>query len=284
MRISLIIVTVFVLTSTVAYAQESKTPVLNSNRIGFTESSRTVMKGGFLLESGFTFRYSKFNLNHDTSLTFETIVLPRLRLSYGITKFMEIQVEGNYMKSYYKTNTNYGNSFEQSTFSLGLKFNLSKQKGMLPQTALVISERAYFRSNHPGVQFKTTANLAWSYRLGKHFDLSGNILYSYSNEISNDIGLGLRLSYQFNERFGMFAELYVFDEFTTISLINIGAWYKVTPRFLVSLNVGTNMVTKNDWTHKNSKYNITLGVSFLLNNPNKKMNKKKSKKRKLRTY
>ena len=263
------------MTSSVTYAQITETPVLNSNRIGFTESSRTVMKGAFLLESGLSFRYSKFNLYNDTSLTFKTIVMPRLRLSYGITKFMEIQIEGNYMKSNNKTNADYGNSFEQSTYSLGLKFNLTKQKGMLPQTALFVSERAYIRSNHPGVQFKTTANLAWSYKLGEHFDLSGNILYSRSDETRNDIGLGLRFGYQFSQRFGLFTELYVFDEFTTISLISMGAWYKVTPRFLMNLNVGTNKVTKYDWSNKNSNYNITLGASLLLNNPNKKSNKRR---------
>jgi len=196
---------------------------------------------------------------------------------------MEVQAEGNFGKLNYKSSNGYDDNIEKITYGLGLKFNLTKQKGMLPQTAFVITEKAY-SNNHSSLFFKTTANFAWSYNLGKHFDLSGNILYSWSENDYGGLGLGLRLGYQFNEKFGLFSEWYMSDRFVQFSAINVGAWYKVTPRFLLSLNVGTNMVTSNDWKRGQNNYAVTVGVSFLLNNPNKKMNKKKTKKRKLRTY
>lgn len=270
----LIIVTAIWSSSTVnLLAQETQTPVLNSNRIGFTESSRTVMKGGFLLEAGFAFGHSRNNLYSGDRYIKNFIRTPKLRLSYGITNFMEIQVEGNYSKSSFQSGSELVNSEENAKYSLGLKFNLFKQKGLLPQTAFSITEKYYVGSKFPSF-LKTTANLAWSYKLGKHFNLSGNILYSHSDGGYNGLGLGIRFGYNFNDKFGLYTEWYIFDNFTDFSVFNVGAWYKVTPRFLVSLNVGTNMVTKYDWANKNSNYNVTLGASFLLNNPNKKLKKR----------
>jgi len=255
-------------------AQETNPPILNSNRIGFTESSRTVMKGGFLLEGGLAFGLSKYNFYPDNSYTQNFIRTPKLRLSYGLTNFMELQAEGNYSKYTFQSSTGFVNSVESAKYSLGLKFNLFKQKGMLPQTAFSITEKYYVSSEFQSY-FKTTANLAWSYELGKHFDLSGNILYSHSGGDYNGLGLGIRLGYHFNDKFGLFTEWYLFDNFTDFSMFNVGAWYKVSPRFLVSLNVGTNKVTKYDWERGNSSFTATLGVSFLLNNPNKKTRKRK---------
>lgn len=277
MKINLIIVTAFVLTSARAYTQEPQAPVLNSNRIGFTESSRTVLKGGFLLESGFNYSRNKLYGNNNESYTSNFFKGPRLRLSYGITKFMEINVEGDFANWSYNSSTRGKHSYETSKYGLGVKFNLSKQKGMLPQTAISITESYFSNDSYLGSYFKTTANLAWTYNLGEHFELSGNLLFSCMEGNCNMTGLGLRFGYHFNERFGVFTEWYLSDQFTEFTVINMGVWYKVTPRFLVSLNVGTNMVTKYDWTHKGGNYNITLGASFLLNNPNKKGKKRKLK-------
>ena len=254
-------------------AQETQNQVLNSNRIGFTESSRAVMKGAFLLEGGLGIGHSKYNYSHG-SFTRNFIRTPKLRLSYGLNSFMEVQAEGNYFKHQAFSNTGYRYSMKGSKYSLGIKFNLSKQKGMLPQTAFSITEKYYY-GNAFTPYFKTTANLAWSYKLGEHFDLSGNILYSHSEGYYNGLGLGIRLGYHFNDNFGLFTEWYLFDDYTDFSIINLGAWYKVSPRFLLSLNVGTNKITKSDWDYSNSSINATLGVSFLLFNPEKKYKKMK---------
>ena len=259
-------------------AQETQSPILNSNRVGFTESSRTVTKGGFLVEGGMQYSFTQQNANNYDYFNRRIMSLPRLRLSYGITDFMEILGEGNFSNFNYKSNTGYTKSNFQQTYSLGLKFNMTKQKGMLPQTAFIISER-WYGNNNATSYFKTTANLAWSYNLGKHFSLAGNILYSWSEGDYDGLGLGIKLGYNFNDRFGLYSEWYIYDQFVDFSMVNVGAWYKVSPRFLLSLNVGTNKVTKYDWEHNNGSFMATIGISFLLNNPNKKAGKKKKVKR-----
>ena len=236
------------------------------------------MKGAFLLEGGLAIGHSKNYFYNNESYTHNYLRTPRLRLSYGLNSFMEVHAEGNYFKDKVFSNTGYAYNREGSKYSLGIKFNLSKQKGMLPQTAFSISEK-YYIGNKFKPYFKTTANLAWSYKLGEHFDLSGNILYSYSEGDYNGLGLGIRLGYNFNDRFGLFTEWYLFDNYTDFSMINLGAWYKVSPRFLLSLNVGTNKATKYDWDSGNNSFTATLGVSFLLFNPKNKYKKMKRRSR-----
>jgi hypothetical protein len=254
------------------FSQDSTSSNFDSYRIGLTQSSRTVTKGGFLLEGGISMNHRSFFYNskkHSTSL----FSLPRLKLGYGITKNLEVFVAQNSFRGFSK----YGNesyNYGSDIFAIGAKLNLTKQKGMLPEMAVIFTER-FEPSNWRENKYQSSLNLAWSYDLGKRFNLSGNIGYSFINPESHGLStLSLKLTYKLSSKVGLFTEWYLGENAFEFYVFNIGAYYQVTPRLLLNANIGTNSFLTSYPGKRGYGFIATLGVSFLLNNPNKAIKKR----------
>ena len=164
-------------------AQETQSPVLNSNRVGFTESSRTVMKGGFLLEGGLNFKsyqgYYWLDPKSKGKYTEFQLAYPQINIAYGVTKNFELRLGSSFFRSIVLQDIDLPTNRIRNEFSFGAKLNLTSQKGMLPQSAILVTERLIKFENSKSMLWFTQVNLAWSYQLGKRFDLSGNVIYSF---------------------------------------------------------------------------------------------------------
>jgi len=255
------------------FAQESKTPILNSNRIGFTESSRTVMKGGFLLEGGMNFKsyqgYYWLDAKSKGKYKELQLVYPQLNIAYGVTKNFELRLGSSFFKNILIPDIDIPIKTIRNEFSFGAKLNLTNQKGMLPQSAILVTERLITFENSKSNLWFTQVNLAWSYQLGKRFDLGGNVIYSFGKKMSNTVGTTVNLTYNISDKWSIFAE-HLWNVGLTEYDFGIGVKYQPSPRWVFSARVGTYAQNDYQIRHFWNYPTASIGVSFLLNNPNKK--------------
>ena len=254
-------------------AQESQTPILNSNRIGFTESSRTVFKGGFLLESGMSFKsyqgYYWLDSKNKGKYTELQFAYPQLNIAYGVTKNFELRLGSSFYKSILlPDDIDIPTNSIKNEFSFGAKLNLTSQKGMLPQSAILVTERLVTFENSKENIWYTQVNLAWSYQLGKRIDLAGNVVYSFGKKIGNTVGTTVKLSYNISDKWTIFAE-HLWNVGLTEFDFGLGVKYQPSPRWAFFARVGTYAQNDYQIRHFWNYPTASIGVSFLLNNPNK---------------
>tara|TARA_R110002050_G_scaffold300621_1_gene471013 strand:+ start:43459 stop:44286 length:828 start_codon:yes stop_codon:yes gene_type:complete len=256
------------------HAQNRDSSLILSNRMGLIESSRTVIKGGFMLEGGLLYFYDKQKGAQGAEIHHNFMTLPRLRLSYGVTKFMEVSVEESFSHLNVTSNTGYSESLSFSRYRFGLKFNLTKQNGIIPQSALSVSERLRI-TNINTVEFSPILNFSWNYKWGTHVNLSGDITYTFNKQVGDDVNVGLRLGYDFKNKIGVYSEVYLVGHNLSTAMVSAGLNYQVSSRLVLSAGVGTDVLLYNERPSLSNILGVNVGVSFLLNNPNKETKKRK---------
>ena len=110
-----------------------------TNRPGATESSTAVFKGGFQTEMGF--EYGKIPEWKGSTEHIEYLFLPSFGFLYGVSENVELRVfSTNYAT---RSNVNGGYTklvFNLSTIYVGSKINLFREKGFVPNVALLINQ------------------------------------------------------------------------------------------------------------------------------------------------
>ena len=264
---------IFLLLNTIVFGQESdsvKSPSAEvsmiTNRPGFTEASRAVFKSGLQIESGF--QYSKDQLDKSSMEYWESVLLPNLGVIYGVSKNVGVRAFVNYEANrftYQDRKTKYYYNF--SRIYVGTKINLTKEKGLLPEMALLINQG--IPTNRFGISiWSTSALMAWSYTLNPRFGLSGNRSYSRDYEFKSKTNLfnqdywayTINLGYSITDEISVFTECYgnhridndgKFD----INLIG-GMAYRITPKLQVDSYAGYRIETDG--------FLVNAGFSWLL--------------------
>ncbi len=239
-------------------ADSASTTWMITNRPGNTEASRAVFRGGFQIETGFTF--TRF----DNDRYQKQLLLPSMGVLFGISNNMELRVFA----------TNEGNSSDNSMYVYnvnavvaGAKINLFKRRGALPEIALLIDQSIPTDFNADLKLWTTREIIAWSYSFGDHFGVSGNFIFNQNITTSDsetdfqfDFGYTLNLGYSVSQRFGMFYELYYFtvvsDRFAAD--MNLGLWYRITPKLQIDVYGG--------YSYSDPSYSINGGISWLILN------------------
>ena len=242
----------FLLLNTFVFGQKSDTVGLESkelsmitNRPGFTEASRAVFKSGLQIESGF--QYSKDKLVKNSLDHYENILLPNLGLLYGVSKNVEVRVFANYEGNRF-SNQNITSKFYYKIrdLSIGSKINLTKEKGFLPEMALLINQGVP-TTKYPVQIWSTSALMAWSYTLSPRFGLSGNLNYGRDYEFKTKTslfnqdywGYTINLGYSITDEFGTYAELYGVNSIGNGNDLDVniagGFLYRINPKFQIDL-------------------------------------------------
>lgn len=249
-------------------AQDSTNMNNFSNRVGATKASRTIGKGNFLLEGGIPFSYYKTIIPFTTPSTDMYVSAPEFQLTYGISKKLEVSLlQRNF--DFYSENIRSNYPLAGSDLGLQLKFELFQQKGWLPQTALILSEHVFSGTEYTS-DFYSEVGISWSYDLNKKLNLAGDLIYAFGGAFKNDFGTSLRLNYTINSKIGMYTEFQLTPFLDYTSNLNLGMWYQLNDRWMFHVNVGSQINPNNFKCYQNENLGVSLGVSFLLNNPNKK--------------
>ncbi len=214
------------------YSQQVTIPELVTDRPDATESSVLIPKGYFQIELGSQFS----NGDDQDELTIGTGLLRigvlenlelRLGLDYSRFKFKNPAIEEDY------------NSF--SPLLVGFKIGIAKEKGILPEIALL----SHLYLPYTSFSFQNTGldmRLAFSHSLSDQSGISYNLGAGWDG-ISDGLQYLYSLSYGYNisSKLGWYAEIYgdIPENLEAIHYLDSGFTYKLADIFQLDAYIGT---------------------------------------------
>ena len=172
-----------------------------SNTIGLTESFAITPKKKLFVQTTFEGLFNKwtYNWSLDDDAVFQNTAnvysLPRLRLSYGLTNWMEVHLGASLMHTYVHnyeqisggpiTHPKPLNSEEASAnqidmYRVGVKFKILKQKGGIPNIALQ-QQFVYLYQD-----YYLPTSLLWGYSIGDRWNLRGDLTFNLASDWSDN--------------------------------------------------------------------------------------------------
>ncbi|MBK6263893.1 transporter [Marivirga sp. S37H4] len=239
--------------------------VINTDRPGFSDASRTVPKGYFQIESGFSFQSESFN----TSLTQQLINFNNTLLRYGIINGLELRVNQSIQSERILENDQLNELGWQKGLSplmLGIKVNLTEENDLIPETAFVAEvtlpkSQGYFMKEKSLLRLNFIAlhslNDSWifTYNLGIHQGF---------NERSTQFNYTLKSVYTIND-FSPYLEFYGNRSISTTPLnyFNGGLAYLVNNKLQFDVHAGMDIVSFYNETLAYSQSFVSLGIGYM---------------------
>ncbi len=247
------------------FAQEEE-PVINTDRPGFSDASRTVPKGYFQIENGFLFQTENTGgLGKRQLINFNSSLL-----KYGIIDGLEIRLNQSILaERLFENNepTELGWQNGLAPLVLGVKFNLFEEKGLLPEMAFVTDytfakNEGYFQNSNGALRFNLIAlhhlNPDWifTYNIGLTSTLgTNNPTFTYT----------IKTAYSLNN-ITPYLEVYGFRSRINIpfNYINGGVSYLLNNALQLDFHAGIDIVELFDENILYDQSFISLGLSYML--------------------
>ena len=245
-------------------AQEDSIQIY-TDRPGFSDYPKTIPKGYFQIEAGFSFESESVDQNDKIQLVNWNNTL----LKYGVISGLELRLSQSYQS---KRLLEAGASPEFSWQSnsgpivLGTKINLLKESDLIPQTAILVEYGVNtVGADRPDKNSFYRIQLSSKYQLNPEWYIMANLGY---DEQFNDFGrirFTLNTGYSINEKFSIYAEIYGFrSEFLTPSnYFDGGLTYLINPKFQLDISAGFDLVQKTNNLLDYQQSFIALGLSYL---------------------
>jgi hypothetical protein len=216
-------------------AQDDK---IDADRPDQTESSVNTPRKYFQAEFGF----GKLNYLYDNF----TAVHPTFLLKYGLTKRVELRLEGNFQSDYEQLIPNPLTTTVFGPVEIGTRIGLFEEKGLRPKTALLF---------HLGLPFTSTMHDA-------NQKLFPSFRFCFQNSLSDHVALGYNVGAQWDgydntptwfytfvpgfnigERWYAFAEVFGFLKEGTQAetLIDTGLAYDFSDNTRIDISVGKGL-------------------------------------------
>ena len=260
----------FVCTS--MFAQEIN-PILDPNRVGKIEVSRTIKKKNILIEGGFSYYKKRITWEDMSGYQFSQFQMPKLKLTYGVSNNTEVQFSYvSYSGHAYRMNS-IDTDYQTSVFKVGLKFNLTDQKGWLPETSILVDaqySKVLGETDFGGIG----TTLSWRYKFSNKISLSGDFKYIYFDQKYFDYShLGplanIRFSYNFSHKIGVYAESKLLYDGQMMPNFGVGVWYKPAERIMLNMDLGVGGYSQGVGSVNQANLHFSLGGAFLLSKPYK---------------
>ena len=192
-----------------SFSQQTQTEKpLVTDRPDATEASSTVGKGVLQFETGGLYESFEENGTQLENYTYNTMLI-----RYGILDNVEFRLGWNFVEGVTKIN---GNTLDNVTSGLtplllGLKIDITKENGAMPEIALVghvfpiFSSSTDYKPETTGTDFR----LSVSHTLSEKSSLGYNIGSQWGNDSPEAAAIyTLAYGYSFTNKFGFYAELY----------------------------------------------------------------------------
>lgn len=228
---------------------------IDTDRPDQTESALVIPQKYFQAEFGFGKENSK-EKNY-------TLIHPTALLKYGVHKRVELRLVATFFSAYARQIPNTKKITGVEPIEIGTKISLFDERGILPQTALIIHVGLPFASTHPNQQQKffpsfrftmqnsITDNFAIGYNLGAAWNGYTNRpewLYTFSPNFN--IG---RKWYAYAEIFG-----FINSDAPNFHNVDAGIAYYISNNLKIDLSSGAGL------SSSGLKNYIALGFSFRL--------------------
>ena len=209
---SVICISILLLMSLQSFSQEGqderlKNPLV-TDRPDATEASSTVGKGVLQFETGGLYTSFEKNNIQSEEYTYNTMLI-----RYGVLDNLELRLGWDFIEGVTSVN---GNKLDNVTnglspLLLGMKLDIAKENGCMPEIALighvfpVFSAAADHRPEYTGVDFR----FSLAHTLSEKSSLGYNIGAEWGNDSPEATGIyTLAYGYSISEKCGVYAEVY----------------------------------------------------------------------------
>ncbi len=245
-------------------AQEDSIQI-NTDRPGFSDFPKTIPKGYFQIEAGFSFESETIDQNDRIQLLNWNNTL----LKYGVISGLELRLSQSYQSKRLLeagTSPEFGWQSNSGPIVVGTKINLLKESDLIPQTAILVEYGINtFGADRPDKNSFYRIQLSSKYQLNPEWYLMGNLGY---DEFFNNFGrirFTLNTGYSINEKLSVYAEIYGFrSEFLTPSnYFDGGFTYLINPKFQLDLHAGFDLVQQVNTVENYQQSFVSMGLGYL---------------------
>lgn len=233
------------------FCQESTNPFDNAlvtDRPDATEASSTVGAGVLQLETGGFYTSFEENDFKTEIFTYNTSII-----RYGIFNNFELRVGWNFQETRFTTN---GMELPNvlsgvSPLLVGMKTEITKEKGWIPEIALIghlflpLSASTDYRPESTGADFR----FSLSHTLNERSSIAYNVGGAWGRDTAEVAYIyTLAYSYSVTRRFGFYVEVYGdFPEDASANhLWDVGATYLLSPDFQLDATLGRSFTKGQD--------------------------------------
>ena len=221
---------------------------LVTDRPDQTESSSTVGRGNFQVESGFLIGFEG-----EGQYSTRYILAPTTLLRYGITAGIELRMVNQFVSTKYQEQI-----FQEiGDLEVGTKIQLLKMKGTGPEIAFLTNLIIPTGTAEPlDEEFGTVNKLAVSYELSEDIGLGYNIGYNYFGAGNGDLTYSVAMGISVNDKVGLYIEPY--GEFSGLEdfILNFDTGFT----YLVNDNLQFDFSFGSGLTHRMNY--VSVGVSW----------------------
>ena len=223
-----------------------------------TESSSTIPKGSFQIESGILFESIK-----DKGFSEEILLAPTVLSRYGITKGIEIRLLTEFASV--KDKLLNGTVKGITDLQIGTKIQLFKKKGINTEIAalshIIVPTAKYDLSIN---KFGVINKLAISHELSNTIALGYNIGYDYYGTGKGNLTYSLSFGFGITDKIGFYLEPYgsIIEFDNHESNFDTGVTYLVNNRFQLDGSYGTGI------NHNMNYISVGMSINILKENRN----------------
>jgi hypothetical protein len=238
---------------------------INTDRPGFSEYPKTIPKGYFQIEAGFSYESETVNPSDRLQL----INWNNTLIKFGLIEGVELRLSQSY-QSERLLESGTSPQFIWQSFSgpvvVGTKINLLKEKGLTPQTAIVaeygfntLSPEAFQRNDFYRIQ------LSSKYLLNPEWYIMGNLGFDNSYNSPVRLRYTLNSGYSLNEKLSVYAEIYGFrsQANTPLNYFDGGFIYLINPRFQLDVHAGFDLIQQTNNLVEYQQSFLAFGLGYL---------------------
>ena len=267
MQIRFLIVLFFISTFN-SFGQDSNTVSNFTNRLGFVEGTRAIREKGLLAEINYSHsqtNYYRSGWVNPVEILERQQTFPKINLGYGVANGVSIRF-GIGLEKIWQTTEHWEKTyFFVNDISFGSTINLSKQKGIMPELALLVDLKFQLSGNYGlGVDVPWDVyglvGFAWKYEIVKPLKISGNFKY---NGFNRGLLWGTKLNYEPINHLGIFTSVQAssWGLFDLQVELNGGLYYRFNSRIQIDLQ-GYHWIEYKDAENSNRNA-FAIGFSWL---------------------
>lgn len=218
-----------------------------------TESSSTISKGGFQIESGFLLSMTEpgeiAGLEGFTAISTRRVLAPTTLFRYGLTKRIEIRVLNQYEIK--KSSFYYEKTFGFSDMEVGTKIQILKNENknteiaflshlIIPSGSTSFSNNNYATINKLSISHNLNDNIGLGYNFGYNYYEAGDGAVQGKGDLTYSMALGIGIS----ENAGIYVEHYgEFVDLTTehVASLDMGFTYLINNNFQLDFSFGAGI-------------------------------------------
>lgn len=229
------------------FAQQER-PELITDRPDATEAPSVVVRGALQIESGALFTSFEDDVLQTNTTTYNTTLL-----RFGLLENLELRLGWNFVEQRNKLSTAQGEVTQSglSPLLLGMKVNISQEKGWLPTIGLIghlflpFTASDDFKPQNTSVDFR----FAFDHTLSDSSSIAYNLGAQWEADTPGAAYIyTLAYGYSLTDSFGLYAELYgdMPENNSANHYWDAGLTYLVLPNLQLDATVGTSITEGQD--------------------------------------